>query len=60
MPRALRTSHAGRAPALIGAVIFWIVAFDHPLWGARRIPPEPFERTLDALEAVSPAPGAGR
>lgn len=37
--------------ALIGIIIYWIVIYDHPLWGAVRVTPEPFDRVLKEFEA---------
>ena len=37
--------------ALIAIIVYWIVIFDHPLWGYVRISPEPFTRILTQLEA---------
>ena len=42
--------------ALIAIVVYWIVIYDHPLWGNVRVSPAPFIRILTQLEAQG-APG---
>jgi hypothetical protein len=37
--------------ALIGIIVYWIVIYDHPLWGSIRIAPTAFERVLTTFEA---------
>ncbi|MNT93806.1 hypothetical protein D3C72_2353640 [compost metagenome] len=46
-------SHA----ALIGLIVYWIVIFDHPLWGRIRVQPDAFQHVLTNIEAQgSPGP----
>lgn len=44
--------------ALIGLIVFWIVIFDHPLWGNIRVTPQAFQGVLTTLETKMEAQGS--